>query len=153
MATVTRLLVLHGPNLNLLGEREPEIYGNTSLEEIDERIRIWAKQESIEARIAQSNSEGTLIDLFQDMRQWADGVVLNPGGLTHTSVSLADAIRATGLPVVEVHLSNIFAREPFRQQSMMAGACIGIVAGFGPDGYIAACTLLKRFLESSEALD
>ena len=130
-----RILVVHGPNLNLLGTREPEVYGRTSLAEIDARLAEQAKAAGAELRAFQSNHEGELIDRIQEARAWASGILINPGGLTHTSVALRDALLATALPVVEVHLSNVFAREPFRQHSYVSDIAVGLVTGFGPESY------------------
>jgi 3-dehydroquinate dehydratase-2 len=135
MATPTRILVLHGPNLNLLGMREPEVYGRTTLAEIDAALAAQAKAAGAELRALQSNHEGELIDAIQAARGAADGLLVNPGGLTHTSVALRDALLATGLPVVEVHLSNIFAREAFRRHSYVSDVAVGVVTGFGPTSY------------------
>ena len=129
------VLILHGPNLNLLGEREPEIYGRLTLAEIDARLQRLGAERGCEVRTAQSNSEGVLIDTLQDARKWANGVVFNPGGYSHTSIALRDAVAAIGIPVVEVHLSNIHAREEFRQRSLIAPACRGAIAGFGWRSY------------------
>ena len=130
-----RILVVHGPNLNLLGTREPEIYGTTTLPQIDAELASAGKDLDCEVECFQSNHEGALIDRIQESRSWADGILINPGGLTHTSVSLRDALAATDLPVVELHLSNIFAREPFRHHSTISGIAVGIVSGFGPTSY------------------
>ena len=129
-----RVLVLHGPNLNTLGSREPEVYGSTTLKEIDEMLAAQAAAGGHEIVSFQSNTEGDLIDKLQD--GGFDGVLLNPGGLTHYSIALRDAVQAAGAPVVEVHLSNIFAREEFRQRSVISGACKGIVSGFGAQSYV-----------------
>ena len=143
----TRVLVLNGPNLNLLGIREPEVYGTDTLEEIVERVRRHVADRDVEVRHVQSNAEGELVDALQDARTSADGVVLNAGSLTHYSYALRDAISATELPVVETHLSNVHAREEFRHTSVIAAVCIGVVAGFGADSYLLAIDGLLRHLD------
>jgi 3-dehydroquinate dehydratase-2 len=131
-----RVIVIHGPNLNLLGTREPEVYGSTSLAQIDAHLGALAKELDCEIESYQSNHEGILIDRIQEARGTADGILINPAGLTHSSVSLRDALVASELPVVEVHLSNVFARESFRQHSYISGIALGVISGFGPRSYL-----------------
>jgi 3-dehydroquinate dehydratase-2 len=140
-------LILHGPNLNLLGLREPEIYGTLTLEEINRRIATLGAELGVEVRAHQFNSEGALLDCLQEARSWAAGVVFNPAGYTHTSVSLRDAVAAIGLPVVEVHLSNVSAREEFRRHSLIAPVCAGTIAGFGWFSYALALRALVHITE------
>jgi 3-dehydroquinate dehydratase II len=136
MAAALRILVVHGPNLNLLGIREPEVYGRTTLAEIDAALAAQAKAAGAEVEAVQSNHEGELIDRIQGGARGAvHGILVNPGGLTHTSVALRDALLASGLPTVEVHLSNIFAREAFRRHSYVSDVAVGVVTGFGPASY------------------
>jgi 3-dehydroquinate dehydratase II len=143
-----RILVVHGPNLALLGEREPAIYGRRTLAEIDAELTREAAVLGVAVATFQSNHEGAILDRLQQARTDADGVVVNPGGLTHTSVCLRDAIAAIRLPVIEVHLSNTFAREPFRQTDLVAPVCCGVVLGLGPLGYLVALRALANILAS-----
>ena len=144
---MTGILVLHGPNLNLLGRHEPEIYGNLTLDEINTRLISLGRDLHIEVRCSQSNHEGGLIDALQDAHTWAQGVILNAGGYTHTSVALRDAITAIVIPVIEVHLSNIHAREEFRDSSLISAVCKGSVIGFGWRSYTLAMRALTEMLE------
>jgi 3-dehydroquinate dehydratase II len=146
-----KILVLHGPNLNLLGEREPQVYGSLTLDEINQRLEKLSGELGLEMRSFQSNSEGGLIDALQEARQWADGVVFNPGGYTHTSVAIRDAIASIRIPVVEVHLSNLYAREDFRRHSMIAPVCQGSISGFGWISYILAVHALAETFKQKES--
>lgn len=139
---MSAVLVLHGPNLNLLGTREPGVYGNLTLDDINARCMALGQELGVVARCFQSNHEGVLIDALHEARTWADGVVFNPGGYTHTSVALRDAIAAIGLPVVEVHISNVYEREAFRHVSLVSAVCRGKISGLGWRSY----TLGLRYL-------
>jgi 3-dehydroquinate dehydratase-2 len=141
---MNQFLILHGPNLNLLGTREPGIYGALTLEEINQRLETLAVELKIAIRCQQSNHEGVLIDTLQDARGWASGVVFNPGGYTHTSVAIRDAIAAISIPVVEVHLSNVHAREEFRRHSYVSPVCVGTISGLGWRSYALALRALAE---------
>jgi 3-dehydroquinate dehydratase-2 len=142
------IVVVHGPNLDLLGEREPEVYGIDTLESIDTLLRKEAEKHGVELKIFQSNSEGDIVNFLRDNRKWAEGIIINPAAYTHTSVAIRDAIKALNIPTVEVHLSNIYAREEFRQKSLIAPVAVATISGFGKQSYILALygllNLIKR---------
>jgi len=141
------ILVLHGPNLRALGSREPNIYGNVTLEEVDRRLHQLGRELACEVECFQSNHEGVLIDALYGAPDRAQGVLLNPGGLTHSSMALRDAVLAAGLPVVEVHVTNPFARESFRHWSYISGAVLGVVQGFGAESYLLGLRALAGHLQ------
>lgn len=144
------ILVLHGPNLNLLGEREVDIYGSSGLEEINTKIREVATEAQVNVETFQSNDEGELIDKIHAARGQAKVIIVNPGALTHYSYALRDAITSISIPVIEVHLSNIYAREKWRQKSVTAGAAKGIIAGFGENSYLLAIEAALRIIGAKE---
>lgn len=137
-----RILLLNGPNLALLGVREPEIYGSTTLEDIVGEVKRLAAEKGIEIEALQSDEEGVLVKAIGAARGRVDGIIVNPAAFTHTSVALHDAIKASGIPAVEVHLSNVYAREGYRHESITAGVCVGQICGFGAKGYLLALEAL-----------
>jgi len=143
-----KILVIHGPNLNLLGEREVEVYGKTTIEDINSALKDTAKDEGVDIEIAQSNHEGEIVELIGKAKKKADALVINPAAYTHTSVAIRDAISATKIPTVEVHISNIYSREEFRRTSLIAPVAKGQISGFGINSYTlglrAAVTLIKK---------
>lgn len=143
------ILVLHGPNLNLLGRRETDLYGSLSLAELDQRLESAGRELQLEVRSLQSNSEGALIDALHQAQDWAAGVVFNPAAYTHTSIALRDAVAAISIPVVEVHLTHIQARERFRHRSVIAPVCVGSIAGFGWRSYLLGLQALAAILAES----
>lgn len=148
-----KILVLNGPSLSALGTREPEIYGRTTLREIEETLISRAREMGVQASCRQSNHEGELIDWILEARdQGFSGIVINPAAYTHTSLALADALKASGVPAVEVHISNIHARESIRRVSLTGGSCLGSICGLGPAGYVLALTHLVALVEGKDSL-
>ena len=139
-----KILIVHGPNLGLLGEREPKVYGKTTLAQLNAMLEKEAVRLKVQLKIFQSNWEGAIIDFLTAERKWADGVIINPGALTHYSLALRDCLSAIGLPAIEVHLSNIAAREEFRRTSVTAAACRGQISGLGIKSYLAALQALAE---------
>jgi 3-dehydroquinate dehydratase-2 len=148
-AGAIKICVLHGPNLNLLGIRDPDHYGKDDFDQVNKRIKDYAKSIGVEVRISQSNSEGVLIDSIQEARTWAEAIVINAGAYTHYSYAIRDALSDSRLPVVEVHVSNIHAREEFRRVSVIAPVCTGQIAGFGTRSYLLAIEAVKSLVEES----
>ena len=142
-----KILVIHGPNLNLLGKREPEIYGKMGLEDINKKIMEEAKKLNIEVDFFQSNHEGEIVEKIQNSEKNYDGIIINPAAFTHTSVAIRDAILAISIPAIEVHLSNIHSREEFRQKSITAPACKGVITGFGYYSYILGLYSILNILK------
>jgi 3-dehydroquinate dehydratase II len=143
------IFVLNGPNLNLLGNREPEIYGHETLKDVERLCQAKAKSLEVEVDFRQSNSEGQLVDWIHEARNGAAGIVLNAGAYTHTSIALHDAIKAAAVPTIEVHLSNVYKREPFRHHSFIAPAALGVICGFGPMSYVLALQSLTHHLANT----
>jgi 3-dehydroquinate dehydratase II len=143
---VNRVLVIHGPNLNLIGIREPEVYGSVKLEDINQAIEALAGQLGLEVRIVQTNHEGEMVETIQNARNWAQVIIINPAAYTHTSVAIPDALKAVSIPSIEVHLSNINAREDFRHKSYVAGVAAGRIMGFGAESYLLALRAAKTLL-------
>ena len=139
-----KITVIHGPNLNLLGRREPDIYGTASLEEINTRMQELAVELGQQLHLLQSNSEGEIVTAIQEAGGWADGLIINAGAYTHTSLAIADAIQGVRLPAIEVHLSNIYARETFRHHSFLSRVCLGQICGFGSQSYLLALRALRE---------
>jgi 3-dehydroquinate dehydratase II len=150
-AIVTKILLIHGPNLNMLGKREPEVYGTLTLDEINARMQKIADEAGVELRVFQSNSEGALIDAIQEAAAWADGIVINPGAYSHYSYAIRDALAAVRLPAVEVHLSNIYAREHFRNHSVTSAVAVGCIAGLGWRSYAWGLRSLIAILQDRDA--
>ncbi|EPX83619.1 type II 3-dehydroquinate dehydratase [Salipiger mucosus] len=140
-------LILNGPNLNLLGLRQPEVYGHTTLADVEAMCREHAERIGVTVEFAQSNSEGTLVDHIHSCRERLDGLILNAGAYTHTSVALMDAISSAEVPAIELHLSNVHAREEFRHVSYIAKVAVGVICGFGPRGYTLAMDAMQAHLE------
>ncbi len=147
---IWKILVLHGPNLNLLGIREPQIYGSASLDDINKKVLQWARKEGVQVEILQSNSESELVNWIQEAMGRYQGIVINPAAYSHTSIALRDAILSTGIPTVEVHLSNIYKRESFRHQSYIAGVAIGQISGFGADSYLLGLQAIVDYLRKGQ---
>jgi 3-dehydroquinate dehydratase-2 len=143
---VFRVLAIHGPNLNLLGEREPEVYGRTKLRDIDRELKRLGRELGLSVDSFQSNSEGAIVDRIQKARGRADMILINPGAYTHTSIAIRDALAAIAVPVIEVHLSNVYKREPFRHNSTIADLAVGRIMGFGAEGYYLALRAAARML-------
>jgi 3-dehydroquinate dehydratase II len=142
-----RIAVIHGPNLNLLGLRETEIYGGDNLDSINQKMNELARREGLELRIVQSNSEGAIVDAIHEALSWAQAILINPAAYTHTSIAIRDALAAVRLPTVEVHLSNIYSREPFRHQSVVSPVVVGQIAGFGSGSYLLGLLAAKWSVE------
>ena len=146
-----RILGINGPNINMLGVREPDIYGKESYFDLKNKIKMYAKELKIKVRILQSNHEGDLVDMIQAAYKNYDGIVINPGAYTHTSIALLDALKSVKLPAVEVHISKVDEREPFRKISYLRSACIATVSGLGTDGYLRAVEIVRDHILNKNA--
>ena len=144
---MNKIIILNGPNLNLLGEREKKQYGNFTLKDVEEKCNEYANNNDINLSMFQSNIEGELVEKIQDSRNNQDGLIINAGGYTHTSVAIHDALKILKIPIIELHISNIYNREEFRHKSIISNVAKGIVCGFGSDGYIMSLNAMKKFLE------
>ena len=148
--TLIKILLVHGPNLQLLGKRQPEIYGRRTLEDINSHLREIALGKGVELKTFQSNYEGAIVSEIGDNINWADGILINPGAYTHTSIAIQDALSAVNLPVIEIHLSNIYARDTFRHHSYVSPVAIGVISGFGAFSYdLALAAMVQRLKEST----
>ena len=152
METKSKLMVIQGPNINMLGTREPDIYGSMKMEDIHGQMKLFAEQNGIEIEFFQSNLEGELVDKIQECYGDSDGIIINPAAYTHTSIAIRDAIAAVGLPVIEVHISNIHRREEFRQKSLIAPVTAGQIVGFGPVGYHLAMIGMLQIFEQIKSV-
>ena len=146
-----KIAVIQGPNLNMLGIREPHIYGSMGLEQIHEQLKVAAAQNGVEVEFFQSNLEGEIVDRIQECLGTVDGIMINPAAYSHTSIAIKDALSAVAMPVVEVHISNIYKREEFRQKSITAGASTGVISGFGPFGYHMGLIALMQIISEIKA--
>ena len=144
---MTKIIILNGPNLNLLGEREKKQYGKDTLDDIEKNCHNYAKKNNIDLSLYQSNIEGELVDKIQASRNNQDGLIINAGGYTHTSVAIHDALKILNFPIIELHISNIYNREEFRQKSLISKVAKGVICGFGTEGYIMSLDAMKKFLE------
>lgn len=147
-----KIAVIQGPNLNMLGIREQHIYGSMSLEQIHEQLKAAAEQNGVEVEFFQSNLEGEIVDRIQECLGTVDGIMINPAAYSHTSIAIKDALSAVSMPVVEVHISNIYKREEFRQKSVTAGASTGVISGFGPFGYHMGLIALMQIISEVKAI-
>ena len=145
---MVKIIILNGPNLNLLGEREKNQYGDTSLDDIEKKCHDFAKKNNIELSMFQSNIEGELVDKIQTARNNQDGIIINAGGYTHTSVAIHDALKILKIPIIELHISNIYNREEFRHNSLISKVAKGVICGFGAEGYIMSLKAMSKILEN-----